>query len=93
MSIIDTFDNKSDEILKPSCISAPVEGFPDTVIITFKHKIINLLKDMYEVHEISHMHAPCSHPKSTAGLMEAKRRMWGPRCLNSNLVLKVFGNS
>ena len=49
MSIIDTFDNKSDEILKPSCISAPVEGFPDTVIITFKPKIINLLKDMYEV--------------------------------------------
>lgn len=57
MCIIDTFDNKSEEILKPNCIAAPVEGFPKTVIITFKSKIIDLLKAMCEVNEISYLHA------------------------------------
>lgn len=62
MSIIDTFDNKSDEVLKPNCIAQPVKGFPKTVIITFKPKITDLLKSMCEVEEISYLHAGITIP-------------------------------
>lgn len=62
MSIINAFDDKSEEILKPSCIAKPVKGFPKTVIITFKPKIINLLKLMCEVEEISSLYAGITIP-------------------------------
>lgn len=57
MSIIDTFDNKSEEVIKPSIIAAPVEEFPNTVIITFRPEMIDILKDMCEIREISQMPA------------------------------------
>ncbi|OPJ63802.1 nucleoside phosphorylase [Clostridium oryzae] len=57
MSIIDTFDNDSPEILKPNCITSPVENFPKTVIITFKSKVIDILKTQFEIEEISYMNA------------------------------------
>lgn len=62
MSIIDTFDSKSEEILKPNCIAKPVEGFPKTVLVTFRPKIIELLKLMCEVEEISCFNAGITIP-------------------------------
>ncbi len=55
MSILDTFDGISEEILKPSCVASPVEGFPKTVIIIFESILIDILKASYPVGEISSM--------------------------------------
>lgn len=62
MSIIDTFDNLSEEILKPNCIATPVEKFPKTVIITFKPQIIDILKALCEVEKISYLNAGITIP-------------------------------
>jgi uridine phosphorylase len=62
MSIVDTFDSHSEEILKPDCIARPVANFPKKVIITFKPKIINVLKTLCEVEEISYLHAGITIP-------------------------------
>lgn len=57
MSIINAFDNQSEEILKPDCIAKPIPGFPKTVIVTFNQKIIDLLKNLCALEEISRMSA------------------------------------
>lgn len=47
MSILDTFDDKSEEILKPEFISPKAFGFPEVVIATFKRKIAELATEIY----------------------------------------------
>jgi len=42
MGIIETFDNTTEEILKPSHFAKKADGFPETVIVT-------LGKNMYEL--------------------------------------------
>mgnify|MGYP001058112763 CR=1 FL=1 len=55
MGIIDAFDSQSEEILKPSCIAAPVEGFPKTVIVTFQPDLTDILKSLFPVEIVSTM--------------------------------------
>lgn len=44
MSLFDTFDPDSEEILKPSHMIQPVEGFPETVVLTFEEKSLQALQ-------------------------------------------------
>lgn len=62
LSIVDTFDSQSEEILKPYCIASPVAEFPETVIITFKPKFIDILKTLFKVEEISYLQAGMTIP-------------------------------
>lgn len=62
MSIVDTYDNSSNEILKPSNIASRIDRFPKTVIITFKPSVIDLLNTLFVAEEISSMHAGITIP-------------------------------
>lgn len=53
MSIINTFDNQTEEIIKPWEVIKKVENFPDTVIVTFSAKIFNLFLNLENVEKIS----------------------------------------
>ena len=55
MSILDAFDGVTEEILKPYHTSPPVEGFPKTVIMVFESMVIDILKTLCPVEEISGM--------------------------------------
>ena len=48
MSLLDTFDPNSEEILKPSSMYRPVDNFPETVIMTFEEKSLQSLRDICE---------------------------------------------
>ena len=39
MSLINSFDNQTEEIIKPSDVIKKIPGFPETVIVTFSKKI------------------------------------------------------
>jgi uridine phosphorylase len=43
MGIIETFDNTTEEILKPSLLAKKVDGFPEIVIVTFNKKTLDVL--------------------------------------------------
>jgi len=62
MGIINAFDNTSEEILKPSYLSPKVRGFPETVVVTFKQKIIDIATALYGKNIISEMHAGIAIP-------------------------------
>ena len=50
MGIIDTFDDTTEEILKPSHIAKKIEGFPEIVIVTFGKDMLDILnKEKNEV--------------------------------------------
>lgn len=51
MSIIHAFDDRSEEIIKPSYMAEPIEGFPKTIVVTFRPEIVNILKAEYEAEE------------------------------------------
>jgi uridine phosphorylase len=60
MSIIDAFDNESEELLKASDLpeaagGACGPGFPSTVIVTFSQKVMDLAVKKYGAREISFM--------------------------------------
>ena len=57
MSIIHTFDNASEEIIKPEYISSAGENFPKTLIATFRPQLVELLKARYETEEMGNMEA------------------------------------
>ncbi|MBD5117551.1 MAG: nucleoside phosphorylase [Clostridiales bacterium] len=48
MSLFDTFDPNSEEIIPPSAMYRPVDGFPETVIMTFEEKSLQTLRDICE---------------------------------------------
>ena len=43
MGIIETFDDTTEEILKPSHMAKIVDGFPETVVVTFNKKMLDVL--------------------------------------------------
>ena len=45
MSLFDAFDPVSEEILKPSHQICPVDGFPETVVLTFQEQSLRVLKE------------------------------------------------
>ena len=57
MSSIHTFDNASEEIIKPEYISSAGENFPKTLIATFRPQLVELLKARYETEEMGDMEA------------------------------------
>lgn len=46
MSIVNTFDNITEEILKPSNVIDKVNNFPEVVVVTFKDKIFEIVRKM-----------------------------------------------
>lgn len=46
MSLFDAFDPASEEILKPSRMIRPAEGFPETVVLTFEEKSLRALQSL-----------------------------------------------
>lgn len=62
MGIINAFDITSDEILKPSYMASKIDGFPETVIVTFKQSIIDIAIELYGNKVISEMHAGINIP-------------------------------
>lgn len=62
MGIADTFDNTSEEILRPDHIARPVDGFPETVVVTFESKILDAFRRIFESEPISVMHAGIEIP-------------------------------
>ena len=57
MSILDTFDPHSSEIITPSHIAPPVEGCPEIFLAAFKEQVLDLLRQNYGAQEISSMGA------------------------------------
>lgn len=57
MSILDTFDPHSPEILTPAHIAQPVENCPEVFIATFKEQVLDLIRQNYAAEEISSMQA------------------------------------
>lgn len=62
MSILDTFDNLSEEILKPNILVNKVEKFPETVVVTFKEKIFNLVCNIDGAVQIGELHVGFTVP-------------------------------
>ena len=57
MGIVDAFDCTTEEILKPSCITGRIDGFPETVIATFNQKSVDVLLKLCEAEVASSMYA------------------------------------
>ena len=53
MSLFDTFDPNSEEILKPSSMYAPQEGFPETIVLTFSEKALQILQEICQTEIIA----------------------------------------
>lgn len=53
MSIVNTFDDKSDAIINAESLIEKVEGFPETVVAVFSRKFVDLLSRLFPLKEIS----------------------------------------
>jgi uridine phosphorylase len=62
MSIIETFDDITEEILKPSHVAKKIEGFPEIVIVTFGRKMLDILIENNVTEIISTVQAGCEIP-------------------------------
>jgi uridine phosphorylase len=57
MSIVSTFDNATEAVLNPTNITEPVDGFPETVIVTFGQRMLDLLRRESESEIVSGLYA------------------------------------
>ena len=57
MGITDTFDNTTEEILKPSYMAKMIDGFPETVIAVFEKKMLDALLDNHEAELVGKVRA------------------------------------
>lgn len=57
MSIVDTFDNQTEEIISPSHTSSGLSNFPKVAVVTFQSKVINVLKEKYQPEDLTFMNA------------------------------------
>ena len=62
MGITETFDNTTEEILKPSHMTKRVEGFPEIVVVTFSKKVLDALIKNRNPEIISKAHAGIEIP-------------------------------
>jgi uridine phosphorylase len=62
VSIIDTFDDTSEEIIKPSSLEGQVNDFPEVVVVAFNEKIHKLVQKMPGAIQISDMDAGYTIP-------------------------------
>ena len=61
MAITETFDNTSEEILKPTNIAKPIDGFPEIVIVTFSERVLNVMLKNNQSEVISSMISGFEH--------------------------------
>ena len=61
MAITESFDNTTEEVLKPSNISEKIDGFPERVIVTFNARMLNVMLKNNESEVISSMIAGFEH--------------------------------
>ena len=57
MSIINTFDNKTKEILQPCKLVNKIENFPEVAILVFREEFFNYLLEDFEMEIIGHINA------------------------------------
>ena len=57
MSIINTFDNKTKEIVQPTDMIDKIENFPEVAILVFKERFFDYLKEKYEMKILSYINA------------------------------------
>lgn len=62
MSIIHAFDPHSPEIFTPQHLLSPIEGFPETVLVTFRHKIVQRFIARYSPTIIKTLHGASPVP-------------------------------
>jgi len=61
MAITKSFDNTSEEVLKPSNITGKIDGFPERVIVTFNARMLDVMLKNNEAEVISSMIAGFEH--------------------------------
>ncbi|MDR2599130.1 MAG: nucleoside phosphorylase [Oscillospiraceae bacterium] len=61
MSITKTFDDTTEEIIKPSNFTKKIDGFPETVIVTFSERMFNVMLKNNHSEVISSMVAGFEH--------------------------------
>lgn len=57
MSIIDTFDNKTKEILSPNNMITKIDNFPEVSILVFKDRFFNYLQEEFGMKIIGYINA------------------------------------
>ena len=62
MSILDTFDGESQEIIHPKAAIKKVEDFPETVVVAFSRKFADLMSRLFPLEQISFMMAGSAIP-------------------------------
>ena len=62
MTIIDTFDNKTEAIINPANIAPPIDGFPKIAVVAFGEKYITALHEHYAPKIINKMKAIITVP-------------------------------
>lgn len=62
MSIVNTFDNKSEAVINPSHIAPRIEGFPKVAVVAFGERMITALREHYNPVQIDEMVACVSIP-------------------------------
>jgi Uridine phosphorylase len=61
MAITKSFDNTTEEILKPSNIAKKIDGFPEIVIVTFNEKMLNIMRNNNPSETIDTVNAGYQH--------------------------------
>ena len=62
MTIIDSFDNKTDAVINPSQIAPPIANFPKVAVVAFGERMITALREHYSPEQIDEMVACISIP-------------------------------
>lgn len=57
MSLINTFDPDRRAVLNPEDVYKPVEGFPETAIITFSKAVIDIAMEIYQCQVVAYLHS------------------------------------
>jgi uridine phosphorylase len=60
MTIIQAFDDTSEEVLRASQLVAPVEGFPETVIVTYSRVKFQHMLESYPCEQITLINTACA---------------------------------
>ena len=77
MSIVDTFDNKTEAIINPSQIAPTIDGFPKIAVVAFGERMITALHDHYEVKQIGAMIACVTVPIYQINYKEKEIAVYG----------------
>lgn len=59
MTILDAFDDGSDEVIRASQVVAPIDGFPETVIVTYSGLKFDYLLEHYPCDHIATLNPAC----------------------------------